>query len=211
MHKRAGHQRAGHQRQQPNPSGVGLLGLVLAAIASGCVGSVGAVAQQPAESERVTVLGSAQERDRQIERLILDYLPNARPEPQHLPAYFYRQVDLNGDGRTEIIAHTIGPGLCGKEGCITLVIGQKLGSRIYQVITDIPMSHGPIIIEPQRSKGWNNLIVFSHNAVARRLRFDGAGYGDPWEVVRSKSVIPGLYLFGRQYRSYRTQPIVIQP
>ncbi len=161
---------------------------------------------------QLDVVLSETKADPAIESILLKFLPNARPEPPRLPSYLYQKADLNGDGLPEVIVHAMGPGFCGVAGCLTLVLQSDRPlprTQPYRVIAQIPLSQAPVVIEPNRTQGWSNLVVYGRDAVRRRLTFDGKTYADRWTLLDRKTLVEGTYLFGRRYRSYQTQPIIL--
>jgi hypothetical protein len=93
--------------------------------------------------------------------------------------YFARQVDLNGDGRTEHIVHVAGPMVCGTGGCDTLVLAQEDGG--LRLVSRISITRPPIVVASTTTRGWRDLVVRmsgggiipGHDA---RLRFDARTY-----------------------------------
>jgi hypothetical protein len=92
--------------------------------------------------------------------------------------YFYNRVDLNGDGRPEVVAHVVSPYVCGSGGCATYVL-RETGGR-YVVASSMTLGRTPVVVSPRRTNGWRDLIVpVSGGGVRggfRVLRFDGRRY-----------------------------------
>ncbi|MCF6199214.1 MAG: hypothetical protein L3J67_07430, partial [Hyphomicrobiaceae bacterium] len=86
-------------------------------------------------------------------------------------------VDLNGDGKAEILALLEGEDWCTTTGC-TLAIFEK-GSFGYRPVATIRRVWGPLIVTNERRNGWSDLVVgtgkrsFGHRV---RLRFGARGY-----------------------------------
>ena len=104
---------------------------------------------------------------------------NFDPEGNFWTHYYYNRVDLNGDGRAEVLVYLFGTYMCGTGGCNTLVFRQDEAGG-YQLVADISLTHNPVVVSERRTKGWNDLIflvagggVRAHYAV---LRFDGKTY-----------------------------------
>jgi hypothetical protein len=72
--------------------------------------------------------------------------------------YHYNKVDLNGDGRPEVLVFIFGPTMCGTSGCDAMVF-QSLGRSGYKLITNFGPARNPIIVIGRRSHGWNDLIM----------------------------------------------------
>lgn len=124
------------------------------------------------------------ERDARLEAAIKDPDGDGRPD-NHDPGgdlwthYYHNRVDLNGDGRPEVLVYLFGPYMCGSGGCNTLVFRQT-GAGDYKLVADISLTNNPVVVSERRTKGWNDLItlvsgggVRAHYAV---LRFDGKTY-----------------------------------
>jgi hypothetical protein len=95
--------------------------------------------------------------------------------------YYYNRVDLNGDGRPEVIVYLFGTYTCGTGGCDTLIFRQT--GEGYELVADISLTRNPIIVSEHKTNGWNDLIIMvagggiqpGYYAV---LPFDGKTYPD---------------------------------
>jgi hypothetical protein len=96
-------------------------------------------------------------------------------------------VDLNGDGKPEVIVHVSGRDWCGTGGCTTFILARKDAS--YRVIGWIPATRTPIRVLASTSHGWRNIsawvrgdavvqddTVIPHRVYEAELRFDGTRY-----------------------------------
>ena len=102
--------------------------------------------------------------------------------------YYYNRVDLNGDGSFEAIVHLVGPSICGTGGCTTLIL--QPAPNGYRLVSTITVTRTPIIVSPQRTRGWSDLIVYVTGGGITRgyyvaLRFDGRTYPDNPTVLRA--------------------------
>lgn len=84
-------------------------------------------------------------------------------------------VDLNGDGKDEVIAYLLGRGWCGSGGC-TLLVLEPEGSG-YRLVTSVPIAQLPIRILATKTNGWRDLGVFVQGGGIQpgyeaRLRFE---------------------------------------
>jgi hypothetical protein len=117
--------------------------------------------------------------------------------------YYYNRVDLDGDGRPEVLVYLFGSYMCGSGGCNTLVFRRAGGG--YKLVADIALTHNPIFVSERRTNGWKDLVVFvagggiqpGHYSV---LRFDGRSYpgnatADPATPLRAP-VRARAYLVG---------------
>jgi len=105
--------------------------------------------------------------------------------------YVEDAVDLNGDGRNELIVHVVGTTACGSGGCPTLVF-TPAGDG-YRLVATIGLTYPPIAVAPERSHGWRNLIVRIGGGGAQAgdvaLAFDGTSYPKN-PTVRGAGVTP---------------------
>lgn len=92
--------------------------------------------------------------------------------------YLEGNVDLDGDGRDEVVVYVMGPAACGSGGCPTLVFRQAAAG--YVLVSRIGLTHPPIRAATTASQGWRNLIVSVGGGGAQsrivELSFDGKGY-----------------------------------
>ena len=88
-------------------------------------------------------------------------------------------VDLNGDGREEVVVYVTDPAFCGSGGCNTLVLEPE--GPTYRVLMNATITRPPIRVLPTRSHAWRDLgVMVSGGAIERpyeaRMRFDGRRY-----------------------------------
>jgi hypothetical protein len=81
-------------------------------------------------------------------------------ECERMPAhrYIWSRVDLNGDGRTELIAQVVGPMFCGTGGCPLLIFREPSPGKL-QLVTQMSLFKDPLIVTERRHHGWKNLIT----------------------------------------------------
>ncbi|MFZ1954690.1 MAG: META domain-containing protein [Desulfobacterales bacterium] len=70
--------------------------------------------------------------------------------------YIYNIVDLNGDGNQEALVYLLGSIFCCSGGCNLFLFSQ--GHQEYTLVNNFPISRLPVIVSPQKTNGWNNLI-----------------------------------------------------
>lgn len=139
--------------------------------------------------------------DAALEKAILQTIPDYNPEsPEREVRYFYNRVDLNADGKPEVIVFLLGSYICGTGGCDTLIF-QTEGDG-YRLVSDIPLSRSPILVSPNRTHGWNDLIMYVVGGGITRgyyvkLQFDGRTYPDNPTVLPKMK--PGATLSGKAY------------
>ena len=93
--------------------------------------------------------------------------------------YFDAFVDLNGDGKKEVIVYLVGRWWCGSGGCPTLILSPVASS--YRLVTKVLITRPPIRALPIRSYGWQNLSVWVQGGGVQQgyeaeLAFDGQSY-----------------------------------
>jgi hypothetical protein len=84
-------------------------------------------------------------------------------------------VDLNGDGREELLAYPLGSIFCGTGGCNLMLFGDAAGR--HRLINKFPISRLTVIFSPEKTNGWNDLIRTESGGGASgsyvRYTFDG--------------------------------------
>jgi hypothetical protein len=67
-------------------------------------------------------------------------------------------VDLNGDGKQEVIVYVSGRDWCGTGGCTTFIFSPK--GDTYRVVAEISVRHTPIRVLKSTSHGWHSISAF---------------------------------------------------
>lgn len=92
--------------------------------------------------------------------------------------YFASPIDLDGDGRDELIVHVAGPAVCGTGGCNTVILAPQ--GEGYRMVADISITNPPIRVADSRTHGWRDLIVEVGGGGGPSgpvlLRYDGEHY-----------------------------------
>jgi hypothetical protein len=92
--------------------------------------------------------------------------------------YNFAAIDLNGDGKSEVLVLFTGPDWCQKTGCSLAVFQEEEVG--YRPVSHITSARPPILIGPEASFGWRDLMANTGggNAPVRtvRLGFSGKGY-----------------------------------
>ena len=114
-----------------------------------------------------------------LKRFLQNYARRPRLEDDEAIRYFAAFVDLNGDGKNEVIIHLAGRSWCGSGGCPTLVLASEASS--YRVITKITITQPPIRVLTGASHGWRNISVWVQGGGIQpgyeaELRFNGKNY-----------------------------------
>lgn len=120
--------------------------------------------------------------DPKVEKAILQTMPDYKPASEEEQVrYYYNRVDLNGDGKPEVIAHLVGQYICGTGGCDTLILQPTRNG--YRLVSTIGLTNTPIIVSPRRTRGWSDLVVYVVGGGIQpghyvTLRFNGRTYPD---------------------------------
>lgn len=133
---------------------------------------------EPQVTRRVQSDGT---RDVRLEKAIVKSLADALPDDRLRFEYYYNRVDLDGDGRPEVLVFLFGRNVCGNGGCSLLIF--KLANGEYQLVTDIALARNPVIVSTHKTHGWRDLILFvsgggilpGHYVV---LAYDGRTYAE---------------------------------
>jgi len=70
--------------------------------------------------------------------------------------YVYGRVDLNGDGRDEVLVYLLGSVFCGTGGCNLLLFTRRPDG--YSLVNEFPISRLPVIVSEQKTAGWSDLV-----------------------------------------------------
>lgn len=153
-----------------------------------------------------------------LEQAILQQLPGYRyragdPTTQAI-RYLYNQVDLNDDGVAEVLVYLSGTPTCNTAGC-SLLIFQPSGNG-YRLVSRLEAIRNPVIVTDQRTRGWNDLVVYVDDGVGqgayRRLPFDGRGYpSNPFiqPVITGNTVVTGQAVISDRITSTTNAPLLI--
>jgi heat shock protein HslJ len=110
--------------------------------------------------------------------------------------YVYARVDLNGDGKDEVLVYTLGSVFCGTGGCNLLLFTPAEDG--YTLVNDFPITQNPVVISETRTAGWSDLYRHEAGGGAMssfvRHAFDGRRYA-PKERTPGRQAPPGRRLF----------------
>jgi hypothetical protein len=116
--------------------------------------------------EPVPALSFETEPDRAIENAILKASPSYTRDVVDGEGvigkgrYVYARVDLNGDGKYEVLVYTLGSIFCGTGGCNLLLFTPIQDG--YTLVNDFPITQNPVVVSDHKTAGWNDL--FRHEA-----------------------------------------------
>ncbi len=84
--------------------------------------------------------------------------------------FTYTAIDLNGDSKNEIFVAMKGRYFCGNAGCTVYLLNNGV-----EKINSFTIVNGPIIISPEKTNGWSDLIIPS-GGKTYRVKFNGKAY-----------------------------------
>lgn len=100
-------------------------------------------------------------------------------QPAH--RYTWNRVDLNGDGKPELVAQVLGPMVCGSGGCPLLIFREPRPGQL-ELITRMSLFKEPLIVIERRQNGWKELVsrvrVDAGHGYYAELAYDGRSYPD---------------------------------
>jgi hypothetical protein len=122
---------------------------------------------------------SHSQNDPALRNVLKQYLKDQDVENDSPTRYIAAFVDLNDDGKKEVIVHLISQSLCGTGGCPTLILVPQQSS--YSIVSRITITHPPIRVLKVRSNGWHDLAVWVGGGGIQPgyeadLPFDGESY-----------------------------------
>jgi heat shock protein HslJ len=142
--------------------------------------------------------------DPELEAAILRAEPNYTREAVDIAGgvgkgrYVHGRVDLNGDGRDEVLVYLLGSIFCGTGGCDLLLFTK--GQSGYSLINKFPISRLPVIVSAEKNKGWHDLIRPESGGGAKasfvRHAFDGKRYVKRERMAADKPPEGRSYLAG---------------
>ncbi len=113
---------------------------------------------------------------------------NQGDDPALSSRYIYNQVDLNGDGKNELLVYLLGPAFCGTGGCQLLILSAQ-----YQVIGEMSLVSTPIQVSSQAPKGWKQLSWTQTGGGAPAQTVVARFNGKKYTVAPGKTALPGTH------------------
>lgn len=96
--------------------------------------------------------------------------------PRHRDAH----VDLDGDGRKDVLMLLDDPYWCDPAGCTLLVF--QAGEEAFRLVGEVRPAQAPVAVGDPRHHGWHDLLVGVGGAGTQAgtvtLQFNGSGYPD---------------------------------
>ncbi len=80
-----------------------------------------------------------------IVRELQDYNPSS---PDQYVRYYYNRVDLNDDGKPEVVVYLLGSYTCGSGGCTTLIFTPR--GQDYRLVSRLTLVNDPILVTEKR-------------------------------------------------------------
>lgn len=151
--------------------------------------------------DKVQYIPSENSRDAELNKAIIKWITstggNFTNEDFRRLSYYYNRVDLNGDGKPEVLVYLVGGSpSCGTGGCHTLIF-KRVGTG-YDLVSEIGLTRLPIIVTERRTNGWKDLIILTVGGGARAnywlVRFNGRTYPENSGIgseVPSNSTVTG--------------------
>lgn len=136
-------------------------------------------ASAQAQLKGVRQVSSETAPDAALEKALAKFLPEGAGDES--VRYYYNRVDLDGDGKPEVLVYLDGSAVCGTGGCTALVY--EATARGYRLVSGMSLARTPIIVSKHRTAGWNDLVMYvSGGGIPRgfyaTLRFRGRRYPD---------------------------------
>lgn len=111
--------------------------------------------------------------------------------------YVYARVDLNGDGKDEVLVYTLGSFFCGSGGCGLLLFAR--GNDGYSLVNEFAITQSPVVVSDRKTAGWSDLFRLEAGGGASasyvRHAFDGNRYVEKGRTPGTQAP-PGKVLFG---------------
>jgi hypothetical protein len=112
--------------------------------------------------------------------------------------YVYSRVDLNDDGQEETFVYLLGSVFCGTGGCNLLLFTRAATG--YALVSEFPVSRTPVIVSPQRTGGWSDIVKLESGGGAPasyvRFAFDGTRYVERERTAAAETPDGMRYLAG---------------
>lgn len=155
-------------------------------------------------------LKSESVRDREIEESLIREFDLKRGEDKI--NYMYNRVDLNGDGKNEVIVYAYGPMIGGTGGDSGLVLKER--SEGYDTISKFSQLRIPIVISDKKTKGWKDIILSVSGGGAEsgmvEMKFNGKKYPSNPTVlplISDESKIKGIKILTDSYEENKGIPL----
>lgn len=138
-----------------------------------------------------------------ILRELKDYRPTSRDQ---YVRYYYNRIDLNDNGKPEVVVYLVGSYSCGSGGCSALIFTPN--GQDYRLVSRHTVVNAPILVTPQKTGGWKDLVILVSGGGAKpqytRTRFNGRTYpGNPsvQPAVPANTTLQGQALVADAFES----------
>jgi hypothetical protein len=152
---------------------------------------------QPPAAQLSTTGQNAPDRLEVLKKCLQAHVQQIDPHIDETTKFSYAFVDLNGDGKDEVIVHVTGRSWCGTGGCQTYILTPQGGS--YRFVGRIPATRTPIRVLDKVSHGWHSVSVLVRPDASHmydgELRFNGQKY--PLGEEPSADGLPGRVVIAR--------------
>jgi hypothetical protein len=160
-------------RRAARPAPAALAALLAACLLAACGGRD---ADTDASAEPAASAAAPADNATRARNALAEFLAerDIREVPEHRDAF----VDLDGDGRDDLLMLLDDPNWCGSGGCTLLVFHNQPDG--FRLVTETSVTRPPIAVSNQRHSGWHDLLVnvggggLESGTVA--LQHDGTGY-----------------------------------
>lgn len=131
-----------------------------------------------------------QERNTALEKAIIDHFKIPR-EDVATTKYYYNYVDLDGDGKDEIITVVMGPYSSGSGGSTALFLTETKSGKM-QLDQELTLIQTPIIISDKITNGYKEIIVMNSGGGAEPNYVSLTANNGKYTSVNDGTVIEGL-------------------
>ena len=131
------------------------------------------------EAEKIYL--SEKNKNLEIENIIKNYLEYSSYFGDL--RYLYNYIDLNDDGREEILVYLLGDYVSGTGGSTMIIIN----SESMEIMEEFTLINNPIMISAEKTEGFKNIIVPVYGGGEKlhfvQLKYDGKNYESNPSVV----------------------------
>lgn len=93
-------------------------------------------------------------------------------------------IDLNGDGKNEVLVNFVSSYFCGTGGCTVLLLDEQL-----ELITEFTVTRTPFYVERTNTNGWREILIRS-GGKWRKLTYQSGSYPSNPSLVEATGGAP---------------------